>query len=467
MRRVLIGTATAAVAGSLLVAAPAQATAPTPIRTISGALTLFNSYRGTSLAVDPSGQIFVTMIDDAGATSRLAAFPAGSSGNVAPIILETQARIPNPEAVAFARRFVGVNRIQVDEVFVVSNSEQGKVYRREVNSGSPNLITVTASTPSALAQPSAIGVSAAGDWLVANSDPVAKVGGVYTNNRILSVPAATNATGSRAFSTVFTNEQAGLRSITDFAQSGSATFVADWYKQEVRVFDALGLGVPPARVITDANGFSSPSGIAVDSNGYIYVADKFNDRVSVFRPDANGSSTPALVLDVGVNDPDDVAIGVDNSVYVLNDTFGGPRSISVFGPLSFPAVDDSAQTPSQPSADSPSTTPPSGTGSGNSVGPSNESAPTIEGVSTVGATVAGTAGEWSSDVKTTYQWFRCKKASAASSKKPKGCKVIKKANKLKYQVVKKDKGKYLVLRVTAKGNKGTTVSYAASTAKVT
>ncbi len=66
--------------------------------------------------------------------------------------------------------------------------------------------------------------------------------------------------------------------------------------------------------------FSNPSGIAVDGDGLVYVADSSNDRIQVFQPDATfvrswgsyGSTTGKF------NGPDGIAVDGDGLVYVAD-----------------------------------------------------------------------------------------------------------------------------------------------------
>ena len=66
-------------------------------------------------------------------------------------------------------------------------------------------------------------------------------------------------------------------------------FVCDVMNHRVQIFDLDGkyLGVIGKRG-TDKGQFLCPVGIAVDKNGAVYVADKYNNRVQVFRPADEG-----------------------------------------------------------------------------------------------------------------------------------------------------------------------------------
>ena len=66
--------------------------------------------------------------------------------------------------------------------------------------------------------------------------------------------------------------------------------------------------------------FDSPTGIAVDSGGNIYVADTFNDRVQVFKPGGLFWFTFGSVGsgDGKFNDPYGIAVGSGGNIYVTD-----------------------------------------------------------------------------------------------------------------------------------------------------
>jgi hypothetical protein len=93
---------------------------------------------------------------------------------------------------------------------------------------------------------------------------------------------------------------------------------------------------------TDKTGFGSPRGIAVDSKGFIYVANFSDDgdlpSIAVYRPGSNGNVAPARIIKgaaTGLSQPAGLAIDASGYMYVPN-TNGGPvapgGSITIYAP---------------------------------------------------------------------------------------------------------------------------------------
>jgi hypothetical protein len=104
------------------------------------------------------------------------------------------------------------------------------------------------------------------------------------------------------------------------AVDGNLLYVADRANDRVQVFNISNPSTP-AYVTTLANDFDGPSGVAVDGN-YIYVADSYNNRVQIFN-----KATYAYVNTIGGNwgtgayefkSPTDVAVDASGRLYVAD-----------------------------------------------------------------------------------------------------------------------------------------------------
>jgi tripartite motif-containing protein 71 len=118
--------------------------------------------------------------------------------------------------------------------------------------------------------------------------------------------------------------------------SSGYVYVADTYNHRIQLFTASGGFVrmwnKSGGGSGNANGeFSNPQGIAINSSGYVYVADSANNRIQVFTPDgvyvtkfgSYGSGNGKF------RNPLNLAVNSTNYVYVVD--FGNYR-IQVFDP---------------------------------------------------------------------------------------------------------------------------------------
>lgn len=94
--------------------------------------------------------------------------------------------------------------------------------------------------------------------------------------------------------------------------------------------------------------------------------------------------------------------------------------------------------------------------------------PRIFGTPRVGNTLEATTGTWRSPsmVNYRYQWLRCDLSTEKSKKKPKSCLAIKGSTNQTHALKKSDKGKFLVVRVSAVTSVGKSKAFSKSTKKI-
>ncbi len=110
--------------------------------------------------------------------------------------------------------------------------------------------------------------------------------------------------------------------------SNGNVYVADWNNHAVKeiltngTIVTLGNGAGPAQTINNlqllkqwniSNGFNNPNGVAVDSDGNIYVADTGNNTIKEILTNGN-----IITLGSGFNQPNGVAVDSEDNVYVAD-----------------------------------------------------------------------------------------------------------------------------------------------------
>jgi DNA-binding beta-propeller fold protein YncE len=116
---------------------------------------------------------------------------------------------------------------------------------------------------------------------------------------------------------------------TALAIQGSQLFILDGGTGRVVRVD---LGTNVATTIVTASDWSQPSGIAVDGNGNIFVADTFNHRLLKYAP---GLSAPQVIAGQGtamgkLRNPRGLAIDGAGNLFVAD---SGNKRVQVFDPL--------------------------------------------------------------------------------------------------------------------------------------
>ncbi len=95
--------------------------------------------------------------------------------------------------------------------------------------------------------------------------------------------------------------------------SVTQVYVADQVENAVAIFNAAGSLTGWLDTLSDGSAFSSPTGVALDSAGNVYVADSGNGRVAKF----NASATPVAIYGQGVlSNPEGVAVDSNGDIYV-------------------------------------------------------------------------------------------------------------------------------------------------------
>jgi hypothetical protein len=96
-------------------------------------------------------------------------------------------------------------------------------------------------------------------------------------------------------------------------------YVADNANSQISVFSIKGSQQSPKPLYTITSGLNLPQGITTDEHGNLYVANLFNNTVTIYAP---GKRKPKTTLSTDLDAPTDVKVDSSGNVYVSNDPAG-------------------------------------------------------------------------------------------------------------------------------------------------
>jgi hypothetical protein len=316
-----------------------------PTDTISGANTGLDSPGG--IAVDSGGNIYVT--NDGALTSNpddITVYSPGSNGNVTPTATLYPLGLAYP---------LGIVVDSNGNLYVANDgSIEGSVDAITVYPPNNPVPSETIGLDTALNLPAAITVDPSGNVYVTNEGSV--FGGldsvnVYPPGSYANVPPTAAIVGTNT----------GLAQPLGVMNSNGNLYVANSTggadgQGSVTVYPTSSNGnVAPTATISgnstsDNTGFNSPSGVALDSIGNIYVANVFGGpdgagSITIYPPGSNGNVTPLATISdnpscapcdkTDLNLPYGVALDSGGNIYVVNSAGGadGLGSVTVYPAL--------------------------------------------------------------------------------------------------------------------------------------
>lgn len=302
-----------------------------PIATISGANTGLAGPQG--IALDSNSGIYI-----ANRANSVTLYAAGGNGNIAP---------------------TGALGSGVDNPAGIATDSHGNIFVAESNAGSNGSnhvgsIGIYPAFSNATVQP---GVTLIGNTGLTSPGGVAvdPEGNVYvtdTSSGRVSI-FAPGSNGAASPTTVISGPHTGLQSPIAIALDSSGfIYVAD-QNGFIIVFKkgSTGDAAPIATIGGSNTALNLPVGIALDTNANIYVANHnpFMNQlfsVTVYPAGSNGNVSPSSMISgdmTGLMFPTGIALDANGNIYVANDgsPSGGTDSISVY-----PAGSDGNVTPS-------------------------------------------------------------------------------------------------------------------------
>ncbi len=303
-----------------------------PIATITGSDTgLSGSSYG--IAVDPNGTIYVTNGGFLSVMNTVTEYAAGSNGDAAPV-----ATIGNPNV---ERGFSFPAGIAVDtngEIYVASDFP-GSVIEYAAGSYGNAMPVATISGPGS---PYGIAVDSNGNIYVTSwqgcsvpANAAAERGDSETEADSQKCPPAmvieyaAGSNGDAVPLATISGVDTGLNGPIGIAIGSNGTiYVLNNGSSSVTEYAARSNGdaKPIATIRGSATGLNSPLGIAVDSKGKIYIANwgSFplrNSSVTEYAAKSKGNARPVVTIkgrDTGLHSPNGIAVDSNGKIYVAN-----------------------------------------------------------------------------------------------------------------------------------------------------
>jgi sugar lactone lactonase YvrE len=319
---------------SILVFSAGSSGNASPARIISGAATRVRYPQG--VAVNAKGYIYLTTQQDTGNDSgvEVLIFAPGANGNIAPVTRidgDCDPRIWTAGPIALdadGRLYVATTGLKGRKIVVLKDAyiEDPAFAGSAVPPSQCGNVGVTAISGwgSPIDGPYALAVDPAGNMYIADPE----------QNTIEMFPAGANGTmkpaskfdgdtGIIAPTGVALDAQGKIYVANDGVATGHSE------SDNVTVYPAgSNANVPPTGGFSN---FSSPQAIAVGSDGTTYVANgtgTSQGSISILPPSLDGKAKVRMIV-AGLDDPSGLAADHDGNLYVVN---SGNQSITVYGP---------------------------------------------------------------------------------------------------------------------------------------
>lgn len=283
------------------------------INKISGASTLLGN--PSAMAILPNGDIWVA--DWIGA--RLLLFDKDATGNTPPKVTITMSDVGGI-AVDVAGNMYAADTV-LEKIYVFAPDT--------LSGAAPELASRTIGVPGKAI--TGISIDAAGYIYAVNG---------WGDNRVsVYSPGTTDSAGSslvRTFTTHPLSEPNGDSWGMALSNEGEI-ILPDGTQNLVSFYPKTGIGVvSPTRTIAGSlTRIEYPGGVAMDSEGRLYVASYTNPKILIFAPDAFGNVAPIKVITgTDVQSPWAIALGLNSSIWIAQDN----RSLVSFSNSFYPFV---------------------------------------------------------------------------------------------------------------------------------
>ena len=281
------------------------------------------------IARDAGGRLYVV----SSILAPITVYAAGASGNATPTATIEADRRPSLDG------DWGIARDGAGNLYVTSpGNNTVTVYpARATGQATPKATIATVSPTHQTGYPSGITVDPSGNLYVTNSQYRAAGGCCYPSITVFAAGASENAEPFRTITGSNTGMNAPVAIARDAAgnlyvanRGGSCCGLGN--SITVYAADAGGNATPTATIGGSLTGLNAPSGVALDAQGSIYVANHDGNSITVYPLGASGNASPTTTIfgsSTGLNGPTGIAFDAAGNLYVAN-TVG--NSITVYAP---------------------------------------------------------------------------------------------------------------------------------------
>jgi sugar lactone lactonase YvrE len=249
--------------------------------------------------------------------NQVRAFALGESGNVAPVvtIAGSKTGLTTPDGLAFdGNGFLYVANAQLSTVTAYAPGASGDV--------AP--VGTVAGSATGLSHPAGLALDAAGNLYVADR-PTNTITVYAVHGGAGGAPSLGNLTPARTI----TGTDTGLSSPTALAiDSAGHLWVANAGNSTLTEYPAgAGGNATPLATVAGASTFLKfPQALTIDSSGHLIAANTFGESVTQYPPGSTGNAFPSAQTTgpaTQLDFPDGLDVDSSNRLYVANQ-FGGP-----------------------------------------------------------------------------------------------------------------------------------------------
>lgn len=260
-------------------------------------------------------------------TFTVTGYAAGTNGNAAPALaivgLNTNLDIP-----------VGIARDAAGRVYVANQGTNSILVYAPGDTGNATPVNTIMGASTGLDMPWGMTLDGTGRLYVVNYNPNTRASSitVYSAGATGNAPPTATITGSNTRLQVPEGVALDAAGRLLYVTNTLNTAFSSYNAIMVYAVGATGNAAPVDSIVGDKTGLSTPSAIALDASGRVYIANYWNSTITVYAPGASGNVAPADSIggsSTGLSAPSGIAVDPTSYLlYVAN--YNG--SVTVYAP---------------------------------------------------------------------------------------------------------------------------------------